>query len=108
MSPQTGHGSPARPCTCSPLRFSPFRVAACCPTERATASLSTALDRRVQRADLGVGELGGELERGQARGVQDLVGVGVADAGEDGLVGEGALDLDALAGSRVARSARRD
>src|SRR6266480_3260604 len=38
VSPHTGHGNPARACTFSPDRFSPFSLAACWPTDRATAS----------------------------------------------------------------------
>ena len=41
VSPHTGHGSPVRACTRSPERFSPFSVAACWPTDRVTASVST-------------------------------------------------------------------
>ena len=33
VSPQTGHGRPARACTRRPLRFSPFSVAARWPTD---------------------------------------------------------------------------
>jgi hypothetical protein len=38
------------------------------------------------------GEFAGELDRGEVRGVEDLVGVGVADAAEDARVGEGSLE----------------
>jgi len=42
VSPQTGQGSPVRACTRIPERFSPLSDAAPCPTERSTASVSTA------------------------------------------------------------------
>jgi hypothetical protein len=38
------------------------------------------------------GEFVGELDGGETGGVEDLVGVGVADAGEDARVGEGSLE----------------
>ena len=40
MSPHTGHGSPARPCTRIPSFFSDFRSAACSPLARSSASVS--------------------------------------------------------------------
>ncbi|SKW56888.1 Uncharacterised protein [Mycobacteroides abscessus subsp. abscessus] len=40
-SPHTGQGIPVRACTRNPDRFSPLRVAACCPTLRSTASVRT-------------------------------------------------------------------
>ena len=82
VSPQTGQGRPVRACTCSPERFSPFSVAAFCPRWRSTASVSVVPHRRVQRISSSSVELVGQLERRQLRGVQDLVGVGVADAGD--------------------------
>jgi hypothetical protein len=41
VSPQTGHCSPARPCTRSPVFFSAFSSLAASPCERAIASPST-------------------------------------------------------------------
>ncbi len=45
--------------------------------------------------DVVVAEAGGELERGHLRDVQDLVAVGVADARDQRLVAQSALDLSA-------------
>src|SRR3954447_2509419 len=42
---------------------------------------------------VGLEEAGGGLERRHPRGVQDLVGVGVADTGDGALVAEDALEL---------------
>ena len=42
-----------------------------------------------------------QLERAEPRGVQDLVGIGVADAADQRLVGEGALELPAAAGHQL-------
>jgi len=42
VSPQTGQGRPVRACTCRPERFSPFIVAARCPTWRSSASMRVA------------------------------------------------------------------
>src|SRR6185437_6083317 len=41
VSPHTGQASPVRRCTRSPVFFSSLSVAARCPTERSTASVST-------------------------------------------------------------------
>ena len=42
VSPHTGQGRPVRACTCSPERFSPFMVAARCPSWRSSASVRMA------------------------------------------------------------------
>src|SRR3954468_14240099 len=56
-----------------------------------------ALDRVVQALHLGALELGRRLERRELRGVQDVVGVGVADTGDLGLVAQQSLDLRPVA-----------
>ena len=58
--------------------------------------------RLVQARDLFRRELVGHGERRQARAVQDLVGIGVADAAEQARVGERALERVVLAGERAA------
>ena len=50
-------------------------------------------DRRVERGHLVVGQRVGELERGEPGGVQDLVGVRVADPGDQPLIAEQPFDL---------------
>ena len=105
VSPQTGHFSPVRPCTAMWLFFSPLSSLAASPPSASTASPSDGPDRVVQRLELGVVEAVGRLERRHPRGVQELVGVGVADAGDGALVAQHALDLrptGLAAGSRRA------
>ena len=58
--------------------------------------------RLVQARDLFRRELVGHGERRQARAVQDLVGIGVADAAEQARVGERALERVVLADERSA------
>src|SRR6185437_1890619 len=58
--------------------------------------------RAVQSFNLFVGELGRDLERGQSSRVQDLVGVGVPDARDQALIGQGPFDLGSLAAQQVA------
>src|SRR6185503_1455294 len=52
--------------------------------------------------DLLVREMDGELHGRQLRAVEDLVGVGVADAAQDARIGEGALERMTLARERGA------
>ena len=60
-----------------------------------------------ERGRLAGGEIAGALEGRQLRPVQDLVGVGVADAGENVRVGERALERVALGGERGVELPRR-
>ena len=94
MSPHTGHFWPVRPWTARLLFFSPFSSLAASPRD--------ALDRVAERGrgwrrtgvcSVVLVEAVGGLERRHPRGVQDLVGVGVADAGDGALVAQHALDL---------------
>jgi hypothetical protein len=50
----------------------------------------------VQRLHVGIADAVGLLERRQPGDVQDLVGVGVADSGDEPLVGQGALELTTM------------
>jgi hypothetical protein len=54
--------------------------------------------RVVQYGDLFAGQFPGRRERRDLGDVQDLVAVGVADAGDDLLVGEDGLDPPAVSG----------
>src|SRR5690606_10830156 len=64
--------------------------------------------RLVQGGDLLLAEAVGQREWRQLRAVQDLVGVGVADASEDLLVGEHALDLSAPEADPLSEGGRVD
>jgi len=63
------------------------------------------VDGRLEEAFglLGI-EIPGPLERREPGGVEDLVRVGVADAGEDARIGEGALERPVLGGDRPAEA----
>ena len=109
MSPQTGQGSPVRPCTRSPVLFSALSVAAPLPAERVdrVAQRRRAAPRS-SRSTLGLGQLRGRLERRQLGRVQDLVGVRVADAGDHRLVAAAApLSWPPCAPSSIAASRPR-
>ena len=101
VSPHTGQGCPVRACTRRPLFFSPFRSAAARPGRAFHGVAQRGLDRVVQDRHVVRGQAGRQLERGHLRGVQHLVGVGVADAGDDGLVAQHALDLGAAPGQQA-------
>ena len=107
MSPQTGHVSPVRPWTARWDFFSPLSSLAARPARALDRVAEDGADRVVQRLQLGVVEAVGGLERRHPRRVQQLVGVGVADAGDGALVAQHALDLRAAgasAGSRASTS----
>jgi pimeloyl-ACP methyl ester carboxylesterase len=72
--------------------FSPLRSLADRPDERAVASAR--MERRAawSRASSSSAQLGRRLEGGELGRVEDLVGVGVAHPGDEGLGGEGVLD----------------
>ena len=59
--------------------------------------------RFVQVHELGVGKLLGQAHRRESRRMQDLVGVGVADAAEEPRIGKRALERVILALQRVAK-----
>jgi len=56
------------------------------------------VQRGVQCIQLGVVEAAGDRVRGELGDVQDLVAVGVADAGDDFLVGDDGLDPAGVSG----------
>ena len=104
MSPQTGHFSPVRPCTARLVFFSPLSSLAARPRERSTASPSSSLIAANSWSSSSAVEAVGRLERRHLRGVQDLVAVGVADAGDGALVAQHALDLRAAGVARGCRA----
>ncbi len=90
-APQVGQGCPKRPWTAMSLRKAvTFSGKAC------VASALRAVDPELKRLAGGgeealpllVGEFVGLEDRGEMGSVEDLVGVSVADAGEDARVGE--------------------
>ena len=91
-SPHTGQASPVRPWTRIPRRLASLSSAAGLPDDVSTASVSTS--RTVVQVGHVVGlEAAGQAERARPGGVQDLVGVRVADPGDEPLVAEQPLEL---------------
>ena len=74
---------------------------------RSTQSRERRAGRVEEPRDLVVGELPRQLHRREARAVQDLVGVGVADAAEEARIGQRALERVVLARA-ARRGSRRD
>ena len=102
VSPHTGQGSPVRACTRSPERFSPLSVAAPWPTDRSTASVSTARSAACRTSTCSGFSRPADRVRRQLRGVQDLVAVGVADPGDRRLVDDQGLDPLGAPGEQLA------
>ena len=110
--PQTGQGCPYRPCTAISgaerrhlLRES---VAASGPQPSVHSLQRLAAWRRSSRATSSSSSLLRQRHRRQPRAMQDLVGVGVADAAEQPRVGERALERVVLAAQpRRERGERR-
>ena len=75
--------------------FSPLSSLAASPRERSTASPRTPRIAAYSVSTLGLAQAVRRLERRHLRGVQELVGVGVADAGDRALVPQHALELGA-------------
>ena len=105
-----GHGLPYRPCTAMPLRkavtfsgnFSPVVL------RQPLGPLVQQQSRRgEERGDLAVGQRLRQLQRRQPRGVQNLVGVGVADAAEEMRIGQRALERVILRAQDRARTPPR-
>ncbi len=86
VSPQTGHGLPARPCTRRPDFFSFFSSAAAKPSERSIASRSVAPIASYSSTLYVLSRHRSRLVRRHPGDMEDLVGVGVADARDHRLV----------------------
>ena len=96
VSPQTGHGSPVRPCTRSAaLLLAPSGRAAAAPRDRSTRRAACA-PSLVQPATSSAVSVAASLNGRHLRRVQDLVGVRVADPGDHALVAAAPLDLPPL------------
>ena len=96
--PQRGHGSPARRWTQRCARHSSlrcFRPSRTCLLQDGARPIEDGVHRTVQRPAVTVAQRRPSAVRVQARLPEDLVRVGVADAGDERLVGERVLELSA-------------
>ncbi len=93
--PQVGQGWLKRPWTAMSLRKAvTFSGKACAASalRRVYPESKRVAGGGVEALPLVFGEFVGLEDRRELGGVEDLVGVGVADAGEDAWVGEGSLE----------------
>lgn len=97
VSPQTGQGSPVRPWTRRPLFFSALSFAGGEAVGAFDGLVEGGPHRRPEGGGLLRCEVLGGFEGRRPRGVEDLVAVGVADARDEALVPQGALDLPPFA-----------
>jgi hypothetical protein len=106
--PQTGHGLPKRPWTAISGRnavHSLRKCAACLRAQTRDPFAEHGASRGEEPRDLGIAEFAGERDRRQAGAMQDLVRVGVADAGKEARIGQRSLERVIL-GRRRAANAR--